>query len=355
MTNDTRTADDIERDIEDERAQMSGTINDLQKKFSVEAIVGDIGAMFRGQGGEMGRAISQTIGRNPAAVALVGVGLAWLVLGQARAPAFKGGKGQPDLGAAYGRNPERAMPRPQAAGRSLQEENRKWFDDHLFPDGHQPVSHSQTMAPATGAAGRSDGIIGSIRNGADAAAGAVSDAAGSVRDMAVDLTERLASGTGDLPEDAKARVVAARRMAHDARTAAQEAVKRGGRAASSLFEDQPLVVGALAVALGAALGGLLPHSQIEDDTLGATSERLFADAQQVFQDERAKAMAVIRAAAAEAKDVLKDTGTELADLLPEGKSAGNVIVDHIGDAANRVSNTARNEAESQGFLGDRQG
>ena len=81
MTNDTRTADEIERDIEEERARMSGTINELQKKFSVEAIVSDLGAMFRGQG-EVARSISQTIGRNPAAVALVGVGLAWLFLGQ---------------------------------------------------------------------------------------------------------------------------------------------------------------------------------------------------------------------------------------------------------------------------------
>ena len=41
MTNDTRTADDIERDIEAERTRMSGTINELQRKFSVEGIVSE--------------------------------------------------------------------------------------------------------------------------------------------------------------------------------------------------------------------------------------------------------------------------------------------------------------------------
>ena len=35
------TADEIEQDIQRERSQMSETINNLQKKFSVEAIVND--------------------------------------------------------------------------------------------------------------------------------------------------------------------------------------------------------------------------------------------------------------------------------------------------------------------------
>jgi hypothetical protein len=84
MTNDTRTSDDIERDIVAERAQLSDTINDLKEKFSVDAIFNDIGDMFRGHGGDLGRSLSNTVGRNPAAVVLVGVGLAWLFIGQGR-------------------------------------------------------------------------------------------------------------------------------------------------------------------------------------------------------------------------------------------------------------------------------
>jgi hypothetical protein len=122
----------------------------------------------------------------------------------------------------------------------------------------------------------------------------------------------------------------------------------------NLFSDQPLVMGALAIAVGAAIGGLLPHTQIEDDALGATSDRLFAEAQRVFREERQKAMQVIKAAATEATGALKDTGAELADLLPAGKTAGNVIVDQISDAARRVSNTAKEEAARQGLTTERQ-
>ena len=76
MTNDTRTADQIERDIEYERAQMTGTINDLQKKFSVEGMINDVRGMFSEQGGDLGRMVIQTVARNPGAVVLTGIGLA---------------------------------------------------------------------------------------------------------------------------------------------------------------------------------------------------------------------------------------------------------------------------------------
>ena len=148
-------------------------------------------------------------------------------------------------------------------------------------------------------------------------------------------------------------MLAARRAAHEARIASQDALKRGGRAATNLFEDQPLVIGALAIALGAAVGGALPNSRLEDDTLGASSDRLFADAQKVFFEERDKAVAVLKSAAGEVQASVKDTGAELAKLLPEGKSAGDVIVEHVSEAAAQVADTARDEAERQGLIGER--
>jgi hypothetical protein len=342
MTNDTRTADDIERDIEDERAQMSGTINELQKKFSVEGIVSDIGTMFRDQGGELGRAISSTVGRNPAAVALVGVGLAWLILGRGRDSASSGGRGR-DRDSAHGGNWQRTLP-------SDREAEASWLDDG-------GAVYDAVSGQRTGSNGhdQSTGRKGALRKGAEAVAGAVSGAADTVRDTAKALTDKLAAGTEDLSQEAKDRVLAARRAAHDAREAAQKALTQGSRVAANLFEDQPLVVGGLALAVGAAVGGLLPHTRIEDDTLGANSDRLFAEAQRVFREEHDKAMAVLKAAANEAEGALRDTGEELADMVPEGKTAGGAIVDRLSEAANRVKDTAKQEAGRQGLISDQNG
>ena len=337
MSSDTRTPDDIERAIADQRAQMTGTIGDLQKKFSVDAIVNDIGTMFRDQGSDLGRSISQTVGRNPAAVALVGVGLAWLFIGQDRkdtAQDRRSGTGA--------RNPgySRAS---------------SWDGAHTWSNGGDRSwngSGSADRFPEHQTQGRlgedgSNGITDRIQDAASAASSAVSDAAGTLGDSARRLTDRLSQGTEDLSEEARERVLAARRAAHEARLSAEDAMNRAGRTAVTFFEDQPLVVGALAAAVGAAIAGALPHSRVEDDAMGESSDRLFAEAERVFREEREKAMAVLRSAATDVKEEVRDAGSDLKDLLPEGKTVGAVIADRTAQAASRVADGARDEAEAR--------
>ena len=359
MTNDARTPDDIERDIADERAQLSDTINDLQKKFSVEAIVHDLGDMFRDQGGDLGRMIGRTVGRNPAALALIGAGVAWLWLGQDRNHDHGGPRhsGHDRDGHHHRPSSDQWDKKAVASGTArskvpTHDGDRFWFDEDTIASPTRPDRGEDSSADTGGttpAAGAVGGVIGSIRDSAGAVAGAVSDAAGSLRDTAMDLTARLSHGTDGLSAEAKARVLAARQAAHDARVATEAVVRRGRHAAGNFFEDQPLVLGALAMALGAAVGGALPRSQIEDDKLGASSDRLFAEAQAIFREERAKAMLVLHTAADEAKGAIHDTGSDLAGLLPDGKSPGDVIVDRLTDAATRVLDGAKAEAERQGL------
>ena len=81
MTNDTRNPEEIERDIERERAGLTNTLDDLQDRFSVETIARQFTDQFREHGGDIGRSISDAVKRNPVALALTGVGLAWLMMG----------------------------------------------------------------------------------------------------------------------------------------------------------------------------------------------------------------------------------------------------------------------------------
>ena len=340
MSSDTRTPDDIERDIADQRAQMTGTIGDLQKKFSVDAIVNDVGAMFRDQGGDLGRTISQTVGRNPAAVALVGVGLAWLFIGQDRkdpAPDRRSGSGRRNTG--YSRASSWDGAHTQFNGG-----DRSWYDSGPVARADRFPEH-RTQG-GQGEAG-SNGITDRIQDAASAATSAVSDAAGNLGASARRLTDGLSQGTEDLSEEARERVLAARRAAHEARLSAEDAMNRAGRTAVTFFEDQPLVVGALAAAVGAAIAGALPHSRVEDDAMGESSDRLFAEAEAVFREERDKAMAVLRSAATDVKEEVTEAGSDLKDLLPEGKNVGDVIADRTAQAASRVADGARDEAEAR--------
>lgn len=350
MTNDTRTADDIERDIANEREQLSDTFNDLQKKFSIDTIVNDIGTMVRDQGGDIGRSVKDTVARNPAAVALVGVGLAWLVLGKDRTAH---GNGTPQHSGQYGG-------RNRTRGSSLGWDELTRANDHSFSDGDQTWYDSAQATPdprfrgqATGGGSHdtsdtgtsSAGVTDRVRSGASAAGQAISGAAGSMGQSASDLTERLSHGLDDLSDEAKARVLSARRAAHDARQSSLAAMNRGTRAASDFYDDQPLVVGALAVAVGAAIGAALPHSRVEDGAMGESSDRLFAEAQAVFREERDKAMAAARSAASDVKSDVKEMGSELADSLPDGKTISDAAIDHASDAAGRIADRTSGKAD----------
>ncbi|TGS85489.1 hypothetical protein EN820_55945, partial [bacterium M00.F.Ca.ET.177.01.1.1] len=45
-----------------------------------------------------------------------------------------------------------------------------------------------------------------------------------------------------------------------------------GRSAHNLLQDQPLAAAAVGLAIGAAIGAMLPHTEVEDERLGAYRE-----------------------------------------------------------------------------------
>lgn len=339
MTNDTRTPDEIERDIVTERAEMSDTFRNLQEKFSIETILTDISDMVRDQGGELGRGVSQTVSRNPAAIAVIGAGLAWLFLGKDRSDAMNG-DGRPLRQSSGRRGDQGWSDGGQASGG-----DPSWYGNvHASPKRSAQGQSASHDGASDGDGDASLGVMGRVRDAAETAGFAVSDAAESLRDTTSDLTARLTHGLEGLSEDGRSRVIAARRAAHDARLSSEAMMHKGMRRASNLLEDQPLVMGALAVAAGAAVGAMLPRTKFENDTMGESRDRLFAEAEAVFHEERDMAMASVRKAgksvAAEVRSDVADMGSTLGDLLPEGKSASNVMVEHASEAVGRVKDSA---------------
>ena len=326
MTHDTRTVDEIERDISHERSQMSSTIDELQKKFSVDAITDDLGHMIRDIGNDFGDTMRRTVGRNPAAMVMVGAGLAWLVLGANR------------------NTPEsRATPRYGSSrrniGQAMSDDEGAWFGSARR--NRQGYGSGQSGAMGNGAGGMMD----RAKHVAD-------DTASSISDTASDVSDWLSHGLEDLSDAAKTRVMAARRAAHDARDASEAAMHRGAGAARDLFRDQPLVVGALAVAFGAAVGSMLPHSRLEDDTMGAHSDQLFRDAQAVYHEERNRAMAALKGVAGDVKDEFDDAASDLKaearDAMPDARNVGEVVADRASDAAKRVYGNAKETYDNNG-------
>ena len=301
MTNDSRTPEEIEREIERERAGLTNTLDDLQDKFSVETIARQFSDQFREHGGDIGRSVTDAVKRNPIALALTGAGLAWLMAGD-RAP------GRDRMGTRdsydhrdprnrtnyYGdRDDHSGLPVaaqqhgviPAGQRRDLGPQpgdpSKPYYSGEVARSGdvpswarHDDDDDTPGLAQRAGdaasrAGGRVSGAASSagstVAGKAKGAAGAVSDAGHSVAsgardftsstaDRAAQLRRRLAEGTEDLSEAARERVIAARESAVRARASAASYGREGRDRAVDIFEDQPLVVGALALAVGAAIG-----------------------------------------------------------------------------------------------------
>ncbi len=84
MTSDTKSSEEIEREIERERAGLKSSIDDLQDRFSFDGITRQVGDQLREHGGDFGRSIAASARDNPIALALTGIGVAWMVFGNNR-------------------------------------------------------------------------------------------------------------------------------------------------------------------------------------------------------------------------------------------------------------------------------
>jgi ElaB/YqjD/DUF883 family membrane-anchored ribosome-binding protein len=159
------------------------------------------------------------------------------------------------------------------------------------------------------------------------------------------IRSSIAEGTENFSEEARERVIAARKAALSASDSTREMAKEGAKTAQDFFENQPLVVGALAVAFGAALGSLLPRNRLEDEYLGSHRDELVKNAERIFDEERRKLETVTGAALDEARNILDDkkravgkvTGdqTVVGAVIDEVRRAGQQVADKAVEVADR--------------------
>lgn len=289
-----QTSGKLEREAEDIRAGIAQTAEALQDRMSPGKMIDELMAYMKDSDGALAL---DNLGRqardNPMAVAMIGSGFAWL---------------------AFGNGANRAA----ASSR-----------DHA------------TRYPANGGPPSSNGASGSRNHGdqdeggLSGAASAVGDAASGIADTASGFADRAKDAAGhaaDRVRDAAANASdGARRMRHDASDRADAAADnvrdmadRGRRSVMDTLDREPLVLGAIGIAVGAALGAMLPGTRFEDETFGKTRETLVRDAGRAVDRAAETARRVGGEALEAAKSASKDEG-----LVVEGKA----VTERVGDVA----------------------
>lgn len=194
--NDNRSDDDrhdkrkspeqIEREVDQARAQVGRTLNELSDRLSPGELLDQALGMAREHGGEFGRNLGAQVKNNPMPMILTSVGISWLMMSS-------GNKGAGQAADTYEANADK--------------------DGGSFMD-------------------------------------ALGDTAEKTRDKAAEAGDRVQSAGANVKESAQQ---------------VRESLVQ-------FYSDQPLLAGSLGIAIGAALGALVPPSEIEDEVLGEASD-----------------------------------------------------------------------------------
>jgi hypothetical protein len=223
----------IERDLEATRARLDATIGALQQKLSPGQLLDQSLAYMRESGGgEFASNLKHNIQTHPMPVALIGVGLAWLMMsgnGQGRAASEAWPEESTGSGLA-----ERAEAAAAGIKRSASE-TLEAFEARVYAAKGMALGLRQNVGESMSAFGsRVDEAMRSARAGGRAAVDSVRHATASAAGSARDTASR----------------------------------------AAGYLQDQPLLLGALGVSVGALLAAVLPPSRAEDQLLGGLRDDL---------------------------------------------------------------------------------
>jgi len=329
-TNTDETSDETEKirtDIVETRSQMSETIDAIQEKLSFaniseqvkgevsehinsaiqtakdsvyDATLGKVGNVMnyvnKGMNEVAETSVMKTVGKNPLAIALIGLGLGLLYMNRTeKGSQYRYKRNQND----YDFDREEGYNRREFATK----DNQSTF-----------AAAQNKVSDAAGRVGETvSGAAGAVGETVSNAAGAVSDTVSGVAGTVSDAAGKAYKQVGNIGSQVK-----------DVAGSAQDQYEY-------YIEENPLAVGAVALALGAAVGMSIPSTRFEGELMGETRDNLVQKAQATARDTIDK----VKSVAGEVTEKVKDVAADVAQT--------------VKDSAGDVTQTAKEEAKKQGL------
>ena len=257
------TSEQLEREAEQTRAEIASMLEELRSRMTPGQIVDQVLDFVRDStGGQFFNNLRRQVADNPMPVALMGAGLAWLVLA--------------------GRNGSR---------RELTSERR------YIPDSDYGTEESGDYYGTTGIYERE--TTGGVAERAREAGSRVAETASSISSSVANAASSASSSVADAANSvAGAASAALDASAGRARRAAElignsgSALRRNTIAASrgigNFLQEQPLVLAAAGLAIGAALGAMFPATRTENELMGEASDNIKKRAKEVAEEQMEK-------------------------------------------------------------------
>ena len=176
-----------------------------------------------------------------------------------------------------------------------------------------------------------------MTSGGNGFASSVSSLRDGVKDYVSDQTSAVSGQVGSLKRQASDVYYSSSSKARDAMQNASRYIPHDRSEVksklSNLLEEQPLILGAIGLAVGAAIGAALPITQTEDHWMGSTAHSV----RQAAQDAARQEVDTLRAAAGQAVENVKQSAADhglstenLNDLVRDVGTHAKSAVNQVG-------------------------
>ncbi|MEZ4711739.1 MAG: DUF3618 domain-containing protein [Caldilineaceae bacterium] len=382
MTNHA-SSEDIREDIQETRRDMGRKIDTIQDRLSADnlkaqarevvnefatATADSVSEYVRENAPDIGYTLIDAIKKNPLPSALVGLGLGWLFIesmssdqeSSARRritryngdPAFRHGMGygystpnrqthdpsnKESMGQKVGNSLRNAAENVQAKAEEWTEQTREWagetvqeaqwrtrqMQDEARLQGHLASMETQDRAAQWRAQGSRYAQQAGHEAGhyASQAAEYAGQSAESVRDYARDTAGQVGAYAHQLGHQAQS-------YTQDAGAYVRDRAYDAGVQVEHAIEENPLTFGAIALAVGAAVGLMLPQTRRENRWLGPMSDQL-ADS-----------------ARGAASDVMHRAQEAIDEVRPDLERTAQKVVNDLQETSDKVTEDVKQAAKS---------
>jgi hypothetical protein len=323
-TDTSKSSAQIERDLDAQRNRIEARIGEIRDRLSPGQLLDEALSYTKNGGAHFAANLGQQVSANPMPAALVGIGLAWLIASNTQKPSQPAplARGFDEDDYPYARVSSGGLKR---TGHSADDAGQWWSEfqtdagQTFKAKASEAGERASHFTDETGKrfSGFIDDAGNRVRQFQDEAGNRLNDTLGwashSWRDTqrsAMNAMNAAASGVADMGN----------RVAQSAQSAASSVQAQSSQMSQQmldLFNQQPLVAGALAFAAGAAIGAMLSPTPQEDALLGEQADKVrekaaktAGDLYQKGKEQVSEAYDKATSAGAEAYEKAKDELTE---------------------------------------------
>lgn len=284
----TKSSADVEREVEATRGQIDRTVEALKEKMQPKELFEEATRVMGGASNKVLTTVVEQAKENPIPIALIGVGIAWWALGQTKR---KSAAYDPYSGSYY-------------------ETYEGYDDDETF--GRKLKRKSAAAVSTTKE--KVSGAVDKTKEGFASAKTSAAEGLDTAKDKVAGFT-----------------------------STAREKAGAAGRQVQAKYQEtldtEPLILGAIAVAVGAAIGASIPASRTENRLIGPHRDRLVGRGRDMARSSLDEARSVAERAYGQVKDELhRQTG-------PEGE--GSTLTEKAKKLADAGVSSVRDDVDNR--------